>query len=86
MATELTPDALRRRSDLNNIPFKDTTELPHLDGVIGQPRAIDALNLGLNIPDPTFQIFVAGAPGTGRTTAVQAFLQQKANDKEPPDD
>ncbi len=86
MATELAPAKLRRTLDPTSLSFTATDELPVLKGIIGQPRAVDALQFGLDIQDPTFNIYVAGLPGTGRTTAVQAFLEELARQKETPDD
>lgn len=86
MATKLSPAALRRTTDPAGFPFATTEELPRLEGIIGQPRAVEALQFGLDIQDPTFNIYVAGPPGTGRTTAVQSFLEELARQKETPDD
>ncbi|MFA5513673.1 MAG: AAA family ATPase [Sphaerochaetaceae bacterium] len=38
--------------------------------IIGQPRAMRALELGLAIPSRGYNIFVSGDPGTGRSTAI----------------
>ena len=40
-------------------------ELQPLQIIIGQERAIRALEFGLAIQDPGFNIYVAGLPGTG---------------------
>ncbi|MFQ5340465.1 MAG: Lon protease family protein [Anaerolineae bacterium] len=86
MATKLSPAELRRTMDPASFPFATTEELPKLEGIIGQPRAVEALQFGLDIQDPTFNIYVAGPPGTGRTTAVQSFLEELASQKNTPDD
>ena len=86
MATKLSPAGLRRTMDPASFPFATTEELPKLEGIIGQPRAVEALQFGLDIQDPTFNIYVAGPPGTGRTTAVQSFLEELASQKDTPDD
>jgi lon-related putative ATP-dependent protease len=86
VATELSPDKLCRTFDPSDFPFKTTEELPKLDGIIGQPRALEALQFGLGIRDHTFHIYVAGSPGTGRTTAVQTFLEELARQQATPDD
>ena len=44
------------------------------DMVIGQPRAMEALSMGTAIRAKGYNIFVAGAPGTGRRTAVMKAL------------
>jgi len=50
--------------------------LPPADVLIGQPRAIRALELGTAIDAPGYNIFVSGPPGTGRQTAVKKILSQ----------
>jgi len=44
------------------------------DAVIGQPRALEALSIGTTIRAKGYNIFVTGAPGTGRRTAVMRTL------------
>jgi lon-related putative ATP-dependent protease len=48
--------------------------LPPAAVLIGQPRAIRALELGTAIDAPGYNIFVSGPPGTGRQTAVKKIL------------
>lgn len=40
------------------------------DAIIGQPRALEALSIGTAIRAKGYNVFVEGAPGTGRRTAV----------------
>ena len=48
--------------------------------IIGQDRAISALELGLGIRSNGFNIFIMGASGTGRRTVLTALLANyKAN-------
>lgn len=63
-----------------------TDELSPLDTIIGQERAVRALEFGLEIDDSGFNIFVAGLPGTGKNTAVQSFLENLAKTKPTPPD
>ncbi|MEI6876729.1 MAG: Lon-like protease helical domain-containing protein, partial [Spirochaetota bacterium] len=42
--------------------------------VIGQPRALEALRMGVRIRAKGYNVFVSGAPGTGRRTAVLSVL------------
>ncbi|MCX7023714.1 MAG: ATP-binding protein [Spirochaetes bacterium] len=44
--------------------------------VIGQPRALEALLLGVGIHAKGYNVFVTGAPGTGRRTAVKKVLSE----------
>jgi len=50
--------------------------LPPSGVLIGQPRAIRALELGTAIDAPGYNIFVSGPPGTGRQTAVKKILAE----------
>jgi len=65
----------------------ETTEkLVPLKEIIGQERAVRALKFGLGIRDRGFNIYVAGYPGTGRTTAVQNFVGETAQTEPVPPD
>ncbi len=83
MARRLQPEELRRRCDPKVFEIETTTECEPLDDVIGQERAVRALDLGLGIKDFRYNIYVAGSPGTGKNSIVQAFLK-KISLKEPP--
>ncbi|KAA3635026.1 MAG: hypothetical protein DWP97_05585, partial [Calditrichaeota bacterium] len=48
---------------------------PCLD-VIGQERAINAIQLGLRVKSKGYNIFVTGPAGTGRTTTIKHLLEQ----------
>jgi lon-related putative ATP-dependent protease len=65
----------------------DTTEsLEPLIEIIGQDRAIQALQFGLDIMEEGFNIFVAGVPGTGRKTAIVTYLEARAKTMPVPND
>nr|BAL57389.1 ATP-dependent protease [uncultured Acetothermia bacterium]BAL58905.1 ATP-dependent protease [Candidatus Acetothermum autotrophicum] len=82
MARRLQPEELRRRCDPEIFGVETTAECAPLDDVIGQERALRALELGLGIKDFRYNIYVAGSPGTGKNSIVQAFLK-KLSLKEP---
>lgn len=65
---------------------KSTAELTPLTEIIGQDRAVRALNFGLKIQDKGFNIYIAGMPGTGRKTAVVNFLSEIAKTRPVPPD
>lgn len=83
---EVSPDRLCRRLDPTTLPFESTAELPDHDGTIGQPRALDALQFGLEIGTSGYNIFVAGSPGSGRLTTVRDHLLRLAAERPVPDD
>lgn len=55
-------------------------------GIIGQDRAVAALQFGLGVRNHGFNIYVAGQPGIGKTTAVRTFLEACAHREPPPGD
>jgi hypothetical protein len=54
-----------------------------LENFIGQERAIRAIEFGLGVNKPGFNIFVTGLTGTGKTTIIKAFLKKVAAQKLP---
>ena len=72
--------------DPDGFGFQTTAEVAPLEGVIGQERAMSALELGLGIDADGFNIFVSGAPGTGRNTALREHLERVAAGKPSPPD
>ena len=68
-------DRLAPAFDPDELGFDTTEEVESLEGTIGQDRAISALELGLDIEAPGFNLFISGAAGTGRNTALRAHLE-----------
>ncbi len=54
--------------------------------LIGQPRAIEALRLGLAMESPGYNIFVCGPSGTGKMSTVRALLAAGVKRVRPPRD
>lgn len=80
----LKPDQLRRTIDPESLPFKTTAELAPLSGTVGQPRAVDAIEFGMDISVPGYNMYVAGAPGSGRESTILDFLEQTAPQRDTP--
>ncbi len=78
--------ALCRLCDPKKLKFKTTDELPDLQFVIGQPRAIRALELGSEVSGQGYNTFILGLPGSGRTTLSREYLERKAKGEPVPDD
>jgi lon-related putative ATP-dependent protease len=86
MVGELSPKKIRSVFDINLLHCKTTEELVPSQEIIGQERAIRALKFGLSIKERGFNIYVAGLPGTGRTTAAKNFLEEMARKERVPSD
>ena len=82
----LAPDALRRRCDPARLGFATTAELEDIDAVVGQARALDALEFGLGMRREGYNLFAMGPEGSGRHTLVRRRLEQQAAALEPPAD
>ena len=82
----LTAEQIRRTCDLATFAFETTAELPYADEIFGQPRAIRAIEFGIHMDAPGYNVFIVGSPGTGRMPAVQRYLAQHAPDEPAPND
>jgi len=83
---ELKPSQLRRVCDHAAFAFQDTSALTPLDEVIGQERAVQAIEFGLNMRSPGYNIFVTGVEGTGKSTIVSDLAGRHAKNQPVPDD
>ena len=86
MTRKLTPAEVRRICDPDILGFESTEGLKPVQTIIGQSRALQALQFGLGIKNSGFNIYAAGLPGTGKMTAIVAFLELMAREKEVPPD
>jgi predicted ATP-dependent protease len=68
------------------LAFETTAEVEPLDVIVGQERAMEALDIGLGIEQEGYNIFVAGLTGTGKMGTIRRSLQQRtAGSRVPPD-
>lgn len=82
----LPADRLYSRCDTVGFSFDTTAELPDLDTILGQDRALEAIRLGAHIRHPGYNLFVFGPPGTGKHGTVFQILKKKADQERPPAD
>ncbi|MHA1839616.1 MAG: Lon protease family protein [Candidatus Ranarchaeia archaeon] len=82
----LSVDQVRRKASEASIQCKTTEELSPLEQIIGQERAVRALEFGLGIQEVGYNMYVAGMPGTGRKTAVKGYLEDIAKTMPVPSD
>ncbi|MGD8764711.1 MAG: ATP-binding protein, partial [Desulfobacteraceae bacterium] len=83
---ELQPTDLRCICDPKVFQFKDTSQVEPLDEVIGQQRAVQAIDFGLNMKSPGYNIFITGIEGTGKSTIAKDIVTKHAQDLAAPND
>ena len=77
---------LFRACDPSRFGFKSTSELEPLEELIGQDRAVEAVQFGIGINRDGYNLFAAGPAGTGKHTLIAEFLQRQASSGPVPDD
>ena len=77
---------LRRKVDPNSLGFATTADLEPVSGLIGQDRALKAIQFGANIRASDFNVFVLGPSASGKRTAVKSYLEKKAAAEPAPSD
>ena len=78
---------LRPQIDPESLPFATTASLePLQDGVVGQMRAIDAIQFGMGMKEPGYNIFIAGPPKAGLSYIARSFLEEQARQEPTPPD
>jgi lon-related putative ATP-dependent protease len=80
---------LRRRQDPAEFQFECTEDLSPLTELVGQDRALRALQFGLGVDKAGYNIFVTGLTGTGKGTAILEYLTRAVvgrHGNSPPDD
>lgn len=82
----LTPARLNTRTDPASFAFTTTAELEPISDIIGQERAVSAVEFGIGIRRPGYNIFALGSPGTGKHTVVRDYLTEQATGDPPPSD
>ena len=82
----LPAEDLRQTIDPTNFEFETTADIEPLKGTIGQKRALEALDTGLEMDSCGFNIYASGPVGTGRNSTVRARAKEKASEKATPSD
>ena len=77
---------LMHRFDPLQIPFETTEELSPEEIIIGQKRALRAIDFGLSIQDQGYNIYLSGTPGTGKSTIIKSMIARVAKTQATPDD
>ncbi len=82
----LPAEELSWRCDPRSFPFKTTGEIPSLQEIIGQERAMRAIDFGLGVANHNYNIFVLGESGTGKSSTIKDIIEAKAKNEPVPDD
>ena len=85
-SNELTPAQLVNRCDAASLGFELTSELSDEWSALGQERALEAIELGIQIKRPGFNIFVVGPAGSGRRLLAEHVVAQHARNEPVPSD
>ena len=67
----LSIDQLRRKCDPGKFNFSSTADLPPLEVVVGQERAVKAVSFGIDIESPGYHMYALGPAGTGKSTTIR---------------
>jgi predicted ATP-dependent protease len=74
----LAPEALYRTCEADLLPFRTTETLEPFSGFFGQERAIEAMEFGVGMRRPGYNLFVMGNPHTGRFSFAMESLRNVA--------
>lgn len=78
----LSPTELRWTCPHAHLPFTTSTkQLKPLQRIVGQERAIEAIELGARIRSQGYNIWASGVVGTGRMTTIRQILDERKNER-----
>ncbi|MBP2635159.1 MAG: putative ATP-dependent protease [Firmicutes bacterium] len=86
ISQELPVEKLRFNCDESALNFTTTETVPPLEVMIGQERAVKAVEFGLFTKNPGYNIFMSGLVGTGKITYAEAAVKKVASKQEAPYD
>ena len=86
MATPLSPTKLRKTYDPATLNIEKLSKFTTPKAIIGQDRAVKALQFGLGNKSSGFNVYISGYEGEGKIDAVLHFLKDLAHDETVPHD
>ena len=86
MEAELTAESLLRKVDPSELPFASTAEIEPTPEPLAQVRAREAVEFGVGIRFPGFNLYALGTPQTDKRALVSHRLETLASSRESPDD
>lgn len=72
---ELTAKNITRFIAPTDLDFESTQELPDFTYILGQSRATEALQFGIDMKQPGYNLYVAAATGSGRTRYITEYIK-----------
>ena len=82
----LTPDQLSIHIPEDTLNFEKSSELTPYNGVLGQDRAVSAIQFGVAMDRPGYNVYVMGDSGTGRSSYITEYLKSEAKRQASPSD
>ena len=82
----LGPNQVYRSISAGQFRFDNSEALREPSEVLGQDRAVEALEFGLTVRQSGYNLFVLGPPASGRHTIVRQVLEAWAAREQAPDD
>jgi hypothetical protein len=79
VAERLNGSQLRARCDPARLGFATTAELPDMPLVLGQDRAVAAIQFGIGMWRDGYNVFALGPTGAGKHAIVRRFLEEQAS-------
>jgi lon-related putative ATP-dependent protease len=75
-------EALYQACDLGTLQFESSADLEPLAYPLGQQRALEAIEFGIDIRQPGFNLFLVGPVGVGKQELVKEVLSQRIEDSD----
>ena len=79
-------EKLRWVCDTALFSFNTTDDIADIEGSIGQERALASIDFGLGMTNGGFNLYLAGEPGTGRSSTISSLLRKRVKNSSPPSD
>lgn len=82
----LEPEKLFRRCDPEKFSFQTTEDLENVTEIVGQPRAVAAIQFGMEMDHDGYNVFALSEPGIGKFSLIRELLRRRASGEEVPPD
>ncbi len=84
--SKLTSEEVTLHCDPKDFEFETTENVPSIEDIIGQERAVKAMDFGLRIKKLGYNIYISGLTGTGRNSYARSLIEDIASQEDVPDD